>query len=285
MSAAVLEAAGGIGREAESFLRQIPSLPQLTPQQEQQLARRCALEDPEAIRIMVSANLPLVVSVARHYAGRGVPLMDLIQEGSIGLIAAARKFDPSLGNRFSTYATKWISHFCARSVINYSSVIRVPHYTAQRMRRVLWAQSALRQQTGQEPELSQIAALCGITEEKTRQLLLLVPEVCSLDAPLNEEGDGQLQRLLADLLAPQPQEALVRRELQGTLDTLLSQLTPRQQQVMRLRYGLQDGVCYTLEQIGQQLQISRQRAGQLEHDAMEKLRALTAGQGLEDYLL
>lgn len=266
------------------YLREIRAYPRLTPEEERDLARLCAAGDEDAVRRMVSANLRLVVSVAREYTGRGVPLLDLVQEGSIGLLAAARKFDYTMDCRFSTYATKWIRQGVTRCLLNHAGPIRVPAHTAERMRRVLMAQSTLHQQLGRGPSPAEISAACGIPEAKVRQLLDLVPEVCSLDAPLGSEADGTLALLLEDLQTPQPQEELVRRELKESLDTLLAMLNPRQQQILRLRFGMEDGVCHSLEEIGKAIGISKERVRQIERQAMDKLQRLGEDLGLEDYL-
>ena len=268
--------------EVGQYLREIRAYPRLTPEEERELARRCAAGDEEAVRRMVNANLRLVVSVAREYAGRGVPLLDLVQEGSIGLLAAARKFDYTLDYRFSTYATKWIRQGVTRCLLNHAGLIRVPAHTAERMRKVLNARKTLLQQLEREPELDEIAAACGIPAGKVRQLLDLMPEVCSLDSPVGD--DGTLSLLLEDMQAPQPQEELVRRELKETVDGLLARLDPRQQQILRLRYGMEDGVCRSFEEIGKALGVSKERARQIERQAMDKLQRLGEGLGLEDYL-
>ena len=268
--------------EVGQYLREIHAYPRLTPEEERELARRCAAGDEDAVRRMVNANLRLVVSVAREYAGRGVPLLDLVQEGSIGLLAAARKFDYTLDYRFSTYATKWIRQGVTRCLLNHAGLIRVPAHTAQRMRKVLTARSALLQQLEREPEPDELAAACGIPVGKVRQLLELMPEVCSLDTPVGD--DGTLALLLEDLQTPQPQEELVRRELKETVEGLLARLEPRQQQILRLRYGMEDGVCRSFEEIGKALGISKERARQIERQAMDKLQRLGEDLGLEDYL-
>ena len=266
------------------YLQMIRSYPRLTPEEERELAKRCADGDETAIRTMVCANLRLVVSVAREYAGRGIPLLDLIQEGSIGLLAAARKFDYTLEFRFSTYATKWIRQGISRCLLNHAGLIRIPAHTAEKIRLVLQSQKVLHQELEREPSEAEIAAHCGIAEKKVKEYLSLIPEVCSLDVPMGEDEDGSLQLLLEDLQAPQPHEELVRRELKATLDTLLSTLNERQQQVLRLHYGMADGVCYSLDQIGKRLGISKERARQIEHQARKKLQEQGTGLGLEDFL-
>ena len=269
--------------DVRRYLQEIRRFPRLSVEEERELAQRCAAGDAEAVKQMVNSNLRLVVSVAREYAGRGVPLLDLIQEGSIGLLVAAKKFDHTLQYRFSTYATKWIRQGVTRCLMNHVGLIRVPVHTAERMRRVLSAKAALTQECGQEPTEAEIAERSGITEPKVHQLLMLIPETCSLDAPMGDE-DGTLSILLEDVHAPQPQEELVRRELKQTMDTLLGMLNDRQRQVLRLHFGMEDGICHSFEEIGSMLGISKERVRQIERQAMEKLQKLGAGFGLEDFL-
>ena len=270
--------------DIRQYLREIRQIPRLTPEEERELARRCAQGDEEAIRKMVNANLRLVVSVAKEYSGRGVPLMDLIQEGSIGLLAAARKFDYTRDLRFSTYATKWIRQGVTRCLLNHAGAIRVPVHTAERMRKVQAAQAVLRQEQGTEPTAEEIAARVDMPREKVAQLLQLSPDVCSLDVPVGDEDKSSFGNLLEDLEAPQPQEELVRKELNDAIDRLLSNLTGRQQTILRLHFGMEDGVCHSLEEIGQKLGISKERVRQVEKQAMDKLQALGTSMGLEDFL-
>ena len=266
------------------YLAMIRNYPRLSWEEERELARKCAEGDEEAIRTMVCANLRLVVSVAKEYAGRGVPLLDLIQEGSIGLLVAARKFDYTLDYRFSTYATKWIRQGISRCLINHAGLIRVPAHTAEKIRQLLQIRKALHQELEREPTEGEMAERSGIPEKKVKEYLSLIPEICSLDAPAGEEEDGTLQLLLEDLQAPQPYEELVCRELKATLDTMLSTLNERQQQVLRLHYGMSDGVCCSFEKIGKDLGISKERARQIEHQAIEKLQKQGMALGLEDFL-
>ena len=270
--------------DVSAYMHQIRQFPRLTAQQERQLAMDCAKGDAEAIRTMVNSNLRLVVSVAKEYAGRGVPLLDLIQEGSIGLLTAARKFDYTLDYRFSTYATKWIKQGITRCILNHAGLIRVPAHTAEKIRKILFAKNALTQQLGHAPTQEEIAEYCGLPSEKVAELLALLPEVSSLDVPVGENEETAVQTLLEDVLASKPYDELVRSELKRTMDTLLGTLTPRQQQVLRLHFGMEDGVCHSLEQIGKLLGISKERARQIEHDAMDKLKKRGGELGLEDFL-
>lgn len=267
------------------FLRDIRQFPLLSPAEERDLAQRCAQGDQDAICRMVNSNLRLVVSIAREYAGRGVALLDLIQEGSIGLLVAARKFDYTLDYRFSTYATKWIRKGVTACLLNHGCLIRVPAHTAERIRRIDMARASLRQESGEEPQISQIALKVGMTESRVRELIDLTPEVCSLDLPTGEAEEGTLRTLLEDIQAPQPYEQLVRQELKAILEKLLSDLNPRQQQILRLHFGMDgEGVCYSLEDIGKRLGISKERVRQIEKQAMEVLQKNGAGMGLEDFL-
>ena len=268
--------------DVRQYLQEIRRYPRLTALEERDLAKRCAEGDESAIRQMVNSNLRLVVSVAKEYAGRGVPLLDLIQEGSIGLLAAARKYDYTLDYRFSTYATKWIRQGVTKSLMNHGGLIRVPVHTAERIHKVEAARTALLQKEKQEPTPEQISAVCDIPASKVRQLLQLSPQVCSLDAPVGE-GDA-FGMLLEDAQTPEPYKELVREELSNTMDRLLSTLTERQQRVLRLHFGMEDDTCHSLEDIGTMLGISKERARQIEKQAMGSLQKLGASMGLEDFL-
>lgn len=270
--------------DMRQFLQELREYPRLSPEEERELARRCAAGDEEAIRRMVGSNLRLVVSIAREYSGRGVALLDLIQEGSIGLLAAARKFDYTRELRFSTYATKWIRKGISQCVLEHGSSIRVPAHTAERMRKIAAVRSALLQENGEEPTMAEIAQRSGIPESKVAELIQLTPEVSSLDVPTGDGEDGSLYTLMEDVQVPPPYAGLVRQELEHTIAVLMDTLTERQRQVLRLHFGMEDGTCWPLEEIGKKLGISKERARQIERQAMEKLQKYGTNLGLEDFL-
>ena len=303
MSSATTEKISEIKDDSlRQYLNDIRQYPLLTAEEERELAQRCAMGDEEAIRSMVHCNLRLVVSVAREYAGRGVPLMDLIQEGSIGLLAAAKKYDYTREVRFSTYASKGIRRGIVQYFIDHGTMIRVPPHTAEQMRRVMGAKFALLQETGAEPSTLQIAERCEMTGEKVEKLLRMMPEIQSLDVTVGDE-DGTLGILLEDITAPKPQEQLVREEQPGTVDRLSSvrdegqgrgmgwtsgreqdRCNTLQRMVLRLHFGMEDDRCHSLDEIGKILNVSKERARQIERQAIEKLKKYGASMGLEDFL-
>ncbi len=266
------------------YLQEIRQYPRLTPEEERVLAEKCAAGDKDAIREMVNSNLRLVVSVAREYAGRGVPLLDLIQEGSIGLLIAAKKFDHTLEYRFSTYATKWIRQRITRYLANHTDMIRVPTHTGDQIRKMRTAATALLQENETAPTDGQLAERTGFTVEQIQKLKSYIPEISSLDALIHEGEEGTLGQLIEDEKASQPYEELVRDELKHTIDTLLEMLDQRQQKILRLHFGMEEDVCYSLSQISEKLNISKERVRQIEKQAMDKLQKLGAGFGLEDFL-
>ena len=272
------------GEDVRQYLSEIRRYPVLSPQQERELAMGCAAGDAEAIRMMVSSNLRLVVSVAREYAGRGVPLLDLIQEGSIGLITAARKFDYTLDYRFSTYATKWIRQRIGLSLHDQSGIIRIPAHTAERMKKLTAARTELRMELGREPNAAELARRTGFSTEKTEELLLRMPQITSLDIPVGDRGEDTVGTLLPGGESDEPQAELIRRELRELLDELMMELSDRQRTILRLHFGMDDGICRSLDQIARELGISKERVRQIERQAMDRLQKMGAGLGLEDFL-
>ena len=269
--------------DLSQYLQELRSYPLLTAEQELELAKGCAQGDAESIRTLAVSNLRLVVKIAREYSGRGVPLPDLIQEGSMGLFHAAQKFDYTKQCRFSTYATKWIRQSIDRYLLNHTGVIHIPREKMEKIRKILAIQASLHRENGENPTVEQIAQVSGDAPETVAEYLDMIPQVCSLNAPAGENDDA-LQMLIRDLQAPQPQEELVKRELQLAIRALLQTLSQRQQQVMRLRFGMEDGVCHSLSAVGERLGISKERVRQIERQALDALQKNSAGQGLEDFL-
>lgn len=272
------------GDDLRQYLKEIRAYPVLSKKEELELAKRCADGDEDAIRQMVNSNLRLAVSVAKEYSGRGVALLDLIQEGSIGLLAAARKFDYSLDYRFSTYATKWIRQGISRCIYNHGGTIRVPVHTAEKMRKIEAARAEFRKENGADPSSLEISERINLPQEKVEELLRLMPEICSLDVPAGDGEKATLGMLVEDMEAAQPEEELIRQELEEMMRELLSNLNERQQKVLCLHFGLEDGKCYSLEEIGNTLGISKERARQIERQAMGKMLDLGTSMGMEDFL-
>ena len=270
--------------DVRQYVHEIRRYPLLNQEEERELAIRCAAGDEDAVRQMVNSNLRLVVAIAREYVGRGVPLLDLIQEGSIGLIVAARKFDYTLEFRFSTYASKWIRQRITRSLMNTPGMIRVPHYTAEHIRKLDTARAEFLSRTGREATAEELARQTDFAQEKIQELLLLSPEVCSLDIPVGEDGENTMGNLLPGDEEAEPQAILIRQEMKELLDKLMASLDARQQQILRLRFGMDGEECASLEEIGKQLGISKERVRQIEKQAIRRLNKLGAELGLEAFL-
>jgi RNA polymerase primary sigma factor len=246
----------------------------LTALEEVSLARRVARGDQQAKDMLIESNLRLVISVARRYSVPGVALADLIQEGTIGLIRAVEKFDPDRGFRFSTYATWWIRRSIARAVINQGRTIRIPVYVADMIHKVSRTAGTLRQELAREPSLEEIAAAVSMAPERVDEILRAAAEPLSLEAPIGDRESSQLGDFLQAQSTPTPSDVamnLIRRE---ELEGVLSQLSDREREVLSLRFGLEGDAPCTLEEVGQQLHVTRERVRQIELRAIKKLRRL-----------
>lgn len=255
------------------YLNEIGQIPLLSEEEERELGRRSAQGDESARRKLEEGNLRLVVSLAKRYTGRGVQLMDLIQEGNMGLMRAAEKYDYTKENRFSTYASWWIKEAMQRAIDQQAREIRVPVHVAENMKRVQKISKELQQELGREPLPKEIAEKLGNkTEEEVKDILSYLQNPVSLETPVGEDGESSLGDMVEDKREATPEEAmdvLVRKE---EVSELLASLTERERQVIGLRYGLEDGSTHTLEEIGGILNVTRERVRQIEARAMEKLR-------------
>ena len=255
------------------YLNEIGQIPLLSEEEERELGRKSSEGDAAARQKLAEANLRLVVSIAKHYTGRGVQLMDLIQEGNMGLMRAAEKYDYTKENRFSTYASWWIKEAMQRAIDQQSREIRVPVHVAENMKKVQKVSKELQQELGREPLPKEIAEkIPGKTEKDIKDILSYLQSPVSLETPVGEEGENSLGDMVEDRTEATPEEAmdsLVRKE---EVSELLDSLSDRERQVIRLRYGLEDGKTHTLEEIGNTLNVTRARVRQIEARAMEKLR-------------
>lgn len=270
--------------DISTYLREIRQYPLLTPEQELEVAKGCARGDEDAIRTMVNSNLRLVVAiVTREYANRREPLLDLIQEGTVGLIYAARKFDHTKSSKFSAYARLWIVQRIDRYLLQQTPVY-VPQEEMATMQRIQAVRAALLQENGQEPNLTQIADRCHMPVAEVETLMRQTPKVCSLDVPAGENGEDSMQMLLEDEQALHPYEAIVRQELRSTLEKLLDELTPpRKAQILRLHNGLVDGTHYSFQKIADLLGISKERVRQINNQAFKELQEKMKGLDLEAF--
>ena len=266
------------------YLKEIGKVPLLTAEEEIEIAKRLETGDEEAKKKLSEANLRLVVSIAQRYVGRGMLFLDLIQEGNLGLIKAVEKFDYRKGFKFSTYATWWIRQAITRAIADQARTIRIPVHMVETINKLIRVSRQLLQQYGREPTPEEIAKEMGISEAKVREIIKIAQEPVSLETPIGEEEDSHLGDFIADDDTPAPAEAasfaLMKEQLLDVLDTL----TPREEKVLRLRFGLDDGRQRTLEEVGKEFNVTRERIRQIEAKALRKLRHPSRSKKLKDYL-
>ena len=266
------------------YLKEIGKIPLLTPEEEIGLAIRMSQGDEEAKRRMAEANLRLVVSIAKRYVGRGMLFLDLIQEGNLGLIKAVDKFDYTKGYKFSTYATWWIRQAITRAIADQARTIRIPVHMVETINKVIRVSRQLLQELGHDPSPEEIAEEMGMPVDKVREILKIAQEPVSLETPIGEEEDSHLGDFIPDEDASEPSEAASYTLLREQLDTVLSTLTPREEKVLRLRFGLEDGRTRTLEEVGKEFNVTRERIRQIEAKALRKLRHPSRSKKLRDFL-
>ena len=266
------------------YLKEIGKIPLLSPEEEIELAIRMADGDEEAKRRMSEANLRLVVSIAKRYVGRGMLFLDLIQEGNLGLIKAVEKFDYTKGYKFSTYATWWIRQAITRAIADQARTIRIPVHMVETINKVIRVSRQLLQELGHDPSPEEIAEEMGMPVEKVRDILKIAQEPVSLETPIGEEEDSHLGDFIPDEDASEPSEAASFTLLKEQLMTVLSTLTPREEKVLRLRFGIEDGRTRTLEEVGKEFNVTRERIRQIEAKALRKLRHPSRSKKLRDFL-
>ena len=268
----------------KAYLKEIGQVPLLSAEEEQTLARAARAGDADARRRLSEANLRLVVSVAKRYAGRGLPFLDLIQEGNLGLMKAAEKFEPDRGFKFSTYATWWIRQSITRAIADQGRTIRIPVHLVEHINRVRKTAGELLRKNGREPTAEEIAVRLEMEPDRVRELLQLAQEPVSLETPVGEEEDAQLEDFIQDEEAGIPVDEAGRQLLRRELMSVLKSLTPREERVITLRFGLDDGRPRTLEELGKEFNVTRERIRQIEAKALRKLRHPSRAKRLRDYL-
>ena len=266
------------------YLKEIGKVPLLSADEEIELAKKMEKGDEEAKKKLCEANLRLVVSIAKRYVGRGMLFLDLIQEGNLGLIKAVDKFDWRKGYKFSTYATWWIRQAITRSIADQARTIRIPVHMVETINKLIRVSRQLLQEYGREPSPDEIAAEMDISEDKVREILKIAQEPVSLETPIGEEEDSHLGDFIPDEEVPAPAEAAAFSMLKEQLVEVLDTLTEREQKVLKLRFGLEDGRARTLEEVGKQFDVTRERIRQIEAKALRKLRHPSRSKKLKDYL-
>lgn len=268
----------------KTYLKEIGRVPLLTVGQEMALAKAARAGDADARRALSEANLRLVVSVAKRYAGRGLPFLDLIQEGNLGLMKAAEKFEPERGFKFSTYATWWIRQAITRAIADQARTIRIPVHMVETINKVIRVSRQLLQELGHDPSPEEIAKEMNMPVDRVRDILKIAQEPVSLETPIGEEEDSHLGDFIPDDDAPEPAEAASFMLLKEQLVEVLKTLTPREEKVLRLRFGIEDGHTRTLEEVGKEFNVTRERIRQIEAKALRKLRHPSRSKKLKDFL-
>ena len=266
------------------YLKEIGRINLLTSDEEFEYAQRAVEGDPEAKKMLAESNLRLVVSIAKRYVGRGMLFLDLIQEGNIGLMKAVDKFDPTKGYKFSTYATWWIRQAITRAIADQARTIRVPVHMVETINKLARIQRQLTQELNREPTDEEIAKKLGITVEKVREVYKISQDPVSLETPIGEEEDSHLGDFIPDGHTMGPEEYATVEMLKEELNNVLSTLTEREEKVLRLRFGLDDGQCRTLEEVGQIFGVTRERIRQIEAKALRKLKHPSRSRKLKDFL-
>ena len=274
----------GVDDPVRMYLKEIGQIPLLTAEQEVEYAKRMEEGNEVAKRRLAEANLRLVVSIAKRYVGRGMQFLDLIQEGNLGLIKAVEKFDYRKGYKFSTYATWWIRQAITRAIADQARTIRIPVHMVETINKLTRVSRQLLQELGREPSPEEIADEMDIPVEKVREIQKISQEPVSLETPIGEEEDSHLGDFIQDENVPVPAEAAAATLLREQLDDELATLTEREQKVLRLRFGLDDGKARTLEEVGKEFQVTRERIRQIEAKAIRKLRQPSRSKKLQDYL-
>ena len=266
------------------YLKEIGKIPLLKPHEEAELARRMHEGDEIAKQRLVEANLRLVVSIAKRYVGRGMLFLDLIQEGNLGLIKAVEKFDYEKGFKFSTYATWWIRQAITRAIADQARTIRIPVHMVETINKLIRVSRQLLQELGRDPKPEEIAKEMDMTEEKVREIMKIAQDPVSLETPIGEEEDSHLGDFIPDDDAPAPAEAAAYSLLKEQIEDVLGSLNEREQKVLKLRFGLEDGRARTLEEVGKEFDVTRERIRQIEAKALRKLRHPSRSKKLRDYL-
>ncbi len=266
------------------YLKEIGKVPLLSSDDEIELAKRMELGDEEAKKRLAEANLRLVVSIAKRYVGRGMLFLDLIQEGNLGLIKAVEKFDFRKGFKFSTYATWWIRQAITRAIADQARTIRIPVHMVETINKLIRVSRQLLQELGRDPTPEEIAKEMGMSEDKVRDIMKISQEPVSLETPIGEEEDSHLGDFIPDEDAPAPAESAAFTLLKEQLIDVLDTLTPREEKVLRLRFGLDDGRARTLEEVGREFNVTRERIRQIEAKALRKLRHPSRSKKLKDFL-